>query len=68
MNNIVQITNERLSLLVHEMDEQSSRMEDIMKQEKSKIEHKYVEQIRILKKSNEIDLDLKNNLIEEQQR
>ena len=50
------------------MDEQSSRMEDIMKQEKSKIEHKYVEQIRILKKSNEIDLDLKNNLIEEQQR
>lgn len=39
-----------------------------MKKEKTKIEQKYQEQIRIMKKSNEIELDIKTNLIEEQQR
>ena len=39
-----------------------------MKKEKTKIEQKYHEQIRIMKKSNEIELDIKTNLIEEQQR
>ena len=39
-----------------------------MKKEKTKIEQKYQEQIRIMKKSNEIELDMKTNLIEEQQR
>ena len=39
-----------------------------MKKEKTKIEQKYQEQIRIMKKSNEIELDINTNLIEEQQR
>ena len=39
-----------------------------MKQEMSKLELKWQEQVRILKKSTEIELDMKTNLIEEQQR
>ena len=39
-----------------------------MKQEISKLELKWQEQVRILKKSTEIELDMKTNLIEEQQR
>ena len=39
-----------------------------MKQEISKLELKWQEQVRILKKSTEIELDMKTNLIEVQQR
>ena len=39
-----------------------------MKAEMSKLELKWQEQVRILKKSTEIELDMKTNLIEEQQR
>ena len=39
-----------------------------MKQERLKLEQKCQEQVRILKKSTEIELDMKMNLIEEQQR
>ena len=57
-----------MSSLSIEIDEQNSRQEEFMKQEMSKLELKWQEQVRILKKSTEIELDMKTNLIEEQQR
>ena len=62
------VSNERLSSLSIEIDEQNTRQEEFMKQEISKLEQKWQEQVRILKKSTEIELDMKTNLIEEQQR
>ena len=62
------MSNERLSALALEMDDQNNNQEEAMKREMRKIEQKYQEQIRILKKSCEIDLDIKSNMIEEQQR
>ena len=50
------------------MDDQNNNQEEAMKREMRKIEQKHQEQIRILKKSCEIDLDIKSNMIEEQQR
>ena len=65
---LFKISNERLTALAIEMDEQSNKQEETMNQEKIKIEQKYQEQIRIMKKSNEIEVDIKSNLIEEQNR
>ena len=65
---LLKVSNERLTALAIEMDEQSNKQEETMNQEKIKIEQKYQEQIRIMKKSNEIEIDIKNNLIEEQNR
>ena len=65
---LLKVSNERLTALAIEMDEQSNKQEETMHQEKIKIEQKYQEQIRIMKKSNEIEIDIKNNLIEEQNR
>ena len=62
------MSNERLSALALEMDDQNNNQEEAMKREMRKIEQKHQEQIRILKKSCEIDLDIKSNMIEEQQR
>ena len=62
------MSNERLSALALEIDDQSHNQEEAMKREMKKIEQKHQEQIRILKKSCEIDLDIKSNMIEEQQR
>ena len=50
------------------MDELNMRQEETSKLELTKLEQKWQEQIRILKKSTEIELDMKTNLIEEQQR
>ena len=65
---LLKVSNERLTALAIEMDEQSNKQEETMNQEKIKIEQKYQEQIRIMKKSNEIEMDIKSNLIEEQNR
>ena len=65
---LCKVSNERLTALAIEMDEQSNKQEETMNQEKIKIEQKYQEQIRIMKKSNEIEMDIKSNLIEEQNR
>ena len=62
------MSNERLSALALEMDDQNNNQEEAMKREMRKIEQKHQEQIRILKKTCEIDLDIKSNIIEEQQR
>ena len=62
------VCNERLSALSVEMDELNIRQEETSKLELTKLEQKWQEQIRILKKSTEIELDMKTNLIEEQQR
>ena len=62
------MSNERLSALALEMDDQNNNQEEAMKREMRKIEQKHQEQIRILKKSCEIDMDIKSNMIEEQQR
>ena len=62
------MSNERLSALALEMDDQNNNQEEAMKREMRKIEQKHQEQIRILKKTCEIDLDIKSNMIEEQQR
>ena len=50
------------------MDELNLRQEEESKRELGKLEHKWQEHVRILKKSTEIELDMKTNLIEEQQR
>ena len=55
------MSNERLSALALEMDDQNNNQEEAMKREMRKIEQKHQEQIRILKKSCEIDLDIKLN-------
>ena len=65
---LLKVSNERLTALAIEMDEQSNKQEETMNQEKIKIEQKYQEQLRIIKKSNEIEMDIKSNLIEEQNR
>ena len=62
------MSNERLSALALEMDDQNNNQEEAMKREMRKIEQKHQEEIRILKKTCEIDLDIKSNMIEEQQR
>ena len=62
------VCNERLSSLSIEMDELNLRQEEESKRELGKLEHKWQEHVRILKKSTEIELDMKTNLIEEQQR
>ena len=61
-------SNERLASLSVEMDENEAKQDEIMRQESKKTDQRHQEQMRILKKSNEIELDIKSNLIEEQQR
>ena len=63
-----QSANERLSLLAAEIDDQNMRHEESLAQGIIKLEAKHQEQLRVLKKSYEIELDIKTNLIEEQQR
>ena len=62
------LSNERLAFLSAEMDENEARQDEIVRQDRKKTEQRHQEQMRILKKSNEIELDIKSNLIEEQQR
>ena len=61
-------SNERLASLSVEMDENEAKQDQIMRQQSKKTDQRHQEQMRILKKSNEIELDIKSNLIEEQQR
>ena len=68
LKNDLMISNERLSSLALEMDENESKQDEIIRQDRKQTDQKHQEQIRILKKSNEIELDIKSNLIEEQQR
>ena len=62
------VSNERLTLLSVEMDENEAKQDELVRQEKKKTDQRHQEQMRILKKSNEIELDIKSNLIEEQQK
>ena len=62
------LSNERLAFLSAEMDENEAKQDEIVRQDRKKTEQRHQEQMRILKKSNEIELDIKSNLIEEQQR
>ena len=63
-----QISNDRLASLSSEIDEHNLKQEELLKKELQNLELRHQEQMRILKKSNEIELDIKTNLIEEQQR
>ena len=57
-----------MSSLAAEIDDQNMRHEESLAQGIIKLEAKHQEQLRVLKKSYEIELDIKTNLIEEQQR
>ena len=68
IKNDLVVSNERLTMLSVEMDENEAKQDETMRQERKKNDQRHQEQMRILKKSNEIELDIKSNLIEEQQR
>ena len=68
LKNDLIVSNERLAFLSVEMDENEAKQEEIVRQDRKKTDQRHQEQMRILKKSNEIELDIKSNLIEEQQR